>query len=261
MLPVTVITSQLYVLNWVDDFGGILTRGTGHLWSLSVEEQFYLIWPALLVVLLNVRSQSLIWVSLAIFAISASLPAWSGRSFWELFTGTEFRAQELMAGALLAQLRSMGVVGPSIVNRISFRLASGLSLMFLCLFFLTLHNRTVFMFAGLYSVTAIAAAVIVCWALYDPPRLLTNRVIRYVGTRSYALYLWHHAIEFWVLGLGPLPELVLSTALSFVAAECSWRLVEQRDSPFFRAPEALRGWWRNTRRGAQTAPSGISTGQ
>jgi len=252
-LPVTVIASQLYVLNWVDDFGGLLTQGTGHLWSLSVEEQFYLLWPAVLLVAFRGGPRSLFWVSIALFAISASLPAWSGRSFWELYTGTEYRAQELMAGAILAQLRFSGLVTPSIADRIPFRASVAFSVVFFSLFLVSLQNRHAFMFAGLYAVTAISGAVIICWALYKPPLILTNSVIRYVGRRSYALYLWHHAIEFWVRWFAPLPEFVMAVVLSFVAAELSWRLVEQRGSLLLRAPEAVRGWVRGVRHGAQAA--------
>lgn len=229
-LPATVGTSLLYVFNWLDDFGGAGTQGAGHLWSLSVEEQFYLFWPAMLIVALRTGTRALFALSVLLFAISASLPAWSGRGYGELYSGTDLRAQELMAGAILAQLRLGGVVTPPIVNRASFRTALILAVAFFSVFLLRLEDREGFLYAGQYTVAAVLGAVIVCAALYAPPRLLTNRVISYVGSRSYALYIWHHAITFWLRDLAAVPEFALSVGLSFAAAEISWRLVEQRGS-------------------------------
>jgi peptidoglycan/LPS O-acetylase OafA/YrhL len=240
LLP-TVITSQLYIFNFLDDLGGAGTQGAGHLWSLSVEEQFYLLWPVLVIVTLRFRPQALLWLSLVVFAISASLPFWSGRGYGELYSGTDFRAQELMAGAILAQLRFSGLITASIVKYMAFRALLLLAVLFFALFIHRMHDRVDFLNEGLYTATAVFGAVIVCAALYAPPRLLTNRVICYVGTRSYALYLWHHAIAFWMRDVGGVLELGLSLTLSFVAAELSWRLVEDRGSYLFR----MLRWVRN----------------
>ena len=226
-LPATVSTTLFYVFNWLDDFGGAGVQGAGHLWSLSVEEQFYLIWPVALIIAMRTGSRALFAMSLVVFVSSASLPAWSGRGYGELYSGTDFRAQELMAGAILAQLRFGGVVTPAVVNRPSFRAALVLSVIFFAFFVLTLENRVGFLSAGWYTAAAVLGAVLVCAALYAPPRILTNRVITYVGSRSYALYIWHHPIIFWMRDLDPVPEFALSVALSFAAAEISWRLVEQ----------------------------------
>jgi len=240
-LPATVSTTLLYVFNWLDDFGGAGVQGAGHLWSLSVEEQFYLIWPVALIVALRTGSRALFALSLVVFVSSASLPAWSGRGYGELYSGTDFRAQELMAGAILAQLRFGGVVTPSIVGRPSFRAALVLSVMFFSFFVLNLENRVGFLVAGWYTAAAVLGAVIVCAALYAPPRILTNRAITYVGSRSYALYIWHHPIIFWLRDLPALPEFALSVGLSFAAAEISWRLVEQRGSYLLRLRQVIRG--------------------
>lgn len=239
-LPATLGTTLFYVFNWLDDFGGTATPGVGHLWSLSVEEQFYLFWPVASIVALRIGSKPLLGLSLVVFITAASLPAWSGRGYGELYSGTDFRAQELMAGAILAQLRFSGVVTPSIVNRVPFQAALALSVMFFGLFLLSLEHRVAFLYSGLYTAGAVFGAVLVCTALYAPPRILTNRAILYVGSRSYALYVWHHAITFWMRGLDTVPELALSVALSFAATEVSWRLVESRGSYLRNLPTVIR---------------------
>jgi peptidoglycan/LPS O-acetylase OafA/YrhL len=239
-LPLTLSTSLLYVFNWVDDFGGTATPGAGHLWSLSVEEQFYLVWPLALIVAMRYGRKSLLATSVAVFAIAASLPLWSGRGYGEMYSGTDFRSQELMAGAILAQLRLGGVITPAVTRSIWFRGALVAALAFFCTYLLTLNDRDGFLYAGMYTLVAVFGAVIVCAALYAPTPILTNRLIRYVGTRSYALYLWHHAIAYWLLGIDAVPQVVLVLALSFAAAELSWWLVETRDSAAFRLARRVR---------------------
>lgn len=226
-LAITDIGGLFYFFNWLDDFGVSTAAGAGHLWSLSVEEQFYLLWPLIIIVTMRFRPSALLWVSVAVFAVSASLPAWSGRGYGELYSGTDFRAQQLMAGAILAQLRLSGIVTPATVNHASFRASLALSVLFLVVFLFSLYHREDFLYRGGYTATAVAAALVICFALYTPPHILTNPVICYIGKRSYALYLWHHAIAFWLRDLSVVPELVLGFALSFAAAELSWQLVER----------------------------------
>ena len=86
-------------------------------------------------------------------------------------------------------------------------------------------------------------AVIVCATLYSPPRILTNRVISYVGSRSYGLYIWHYSISVWLRGLDSVPEFALSVGLSFAAAEISWRLIERRGSYLFNLRKVVTGWF------------------
>ncbi len=233
-LPITLGTSIFYVFNWVDDLGGTTTGGVGHLWSLSVEEQFYLVWPLAFVLAVRSGPRFLLWFSLAAFALSASLPAWSGRGYGEMYSGTDFRAQELMAGVILAQLRVSGAFAPTIVKRWWFQGALAVSVGFFVIMITNLEEREEFLYGGMYTAAAIFAAVIVGAALYRPSFVLTNPVMRYVGTRSYALYLWHHVINFWLRDVDAVPQIVLSFVLAFAAAELSWRLVESRDSLAFR---------------------------
>lgn len=239
-LPATLITTVFYIFNWLDDIGGSGLPGAGHLWSLSVEEQFYLLWPVVLILALRSRPETLFAISVAVFVLSASLPFWSGRDYGHLYSGTEFRAQQLMAGALLAQVRFAGFVTPATVKRPAFRAAAFASVLFFAFALVSLNNRVEFLLQGWYTVTGIAAVFIVCGALYAPPPLLTNRIVCYVGRRSYALYLWHHVIDFWLRDLPDVPALLISFVVSFAAAEISWRLVEDRQSYAFRLARWLR---------------------
>jgi len=135
-----------------------------------------------------------------------------------------------MAGAILALIRFRGALRPPIVESRPFRAALVLSVLFLGVFLFRLDDPTGILYVRLYALAALASAVLICVALYAPPRILTSRAIRYIGTRSYALYLWHNAIAYWMRGLDAVPEFVLSVVVSFAAAELSWQLIERRGS-------------------------------
>jgi peptidoglycan/LPS O-acetylase OafA/YrhL len=133
-----------------------------------------------------------------------------------------------MAGALLAQLRFSGVVNALLVKERWFRTAGVFSFAALGVLMIALRDRFAFLEFGMHTVVAVLAAVLVCVAVYAPPRFLTSPIMRYVGTRSYALYLWHYPIILWLHGLAFGPELLLSLLLTFLAAELSWQVVERR---------------------------------
>lgn len=257
-LPVTLGAGMFYVFNWVDDFGGAVAPGAGHLWSLSVEEQFYLVWPVVFILALRAGPRALLAVSVIVFAVAASLPAWFGRGYGEMYSGTDFRSQQLMAGAILAQLVFFGAVSPSIVSRNLFRALFSLAVAFFCIAALYMSDRSQFLYAGMYTVAAVAGSIVVCASVYSPSRVLTNAVMRYIGARSYALYLWHHAIAFWLRDADAIPQLALSVVLSFAAAEISWRLVESRGAAAFRAVRVIRFPGMVTR-SSPRAPAGVST--
>ena len=70
-------------------------------------------------------------------------------------------------------------------------------------------------------------------------RMLSGRVITYLGRRSYALYLWHYVWLTWLRSLG-WSGVLLALALSLASAELSWRLVESRFLARKRRMESLR---------------------
>jgi peptidoglycan/LPS O-acetylase OafA/YrhL len=70
-------------------------------------------------------------------------------------------------------------------------------------------------------------------------RMLSGRVITYLGRRSYALYLWHYVWLTWLRSLG-WTGVLLALALSLASAELSWRLVESRFLARKRRMESLR---------------------
>jgi peptidoglycan/LPS O-acetylase OafA/YrhL len=199
-----------------------------HFWSLSVEEQFYLVWPAL-IVLLTWRGGSsrrlvaaLVIGVLASFALSLWLTdASPARAFYLLPT----RVWQLGAGGLLALI---GVVGTS--RRAGALAWAGLAAIALAGVALTAEMP----YPGLAALLPTVGAVALLYggaAPSGPLRLLAAAPLRFLGKISYSLYLWH-----WPLLVLPLMflertlsgvEIVLAVAAAIGVSWLSWRFVEQ----------------------------------
>ena len=196
------------------------------MWSLAIEEQFYFVWPAalILVMKLNASGRLLVATTASIALLSALLPfLLSGASHNRLYYGTDFRLQELMMGALLAELYCFGALKSDVVRRPAFRLLLAASTAFMAFEVVGLNDFEAFLFHGLYGITALCSGVIVVHCAFAESgvvyRLLSSRVLRYVGRRSYALYLWHYPINVWLQWMDPLTQILACGLLSFVAAQ------------------------------------------
>ena len=216
----------------------------GHLWSLSIEEQFYLVWPALLLVVARVRPQWLLRATVVLGMASAldSLLQWNGGAGTDrIYFGTDTRAQAVLAGCLVAQLWMSGRLERMLSSRLLRRGAFAASTSVLTAVAWLAADRSPFRYRGGFTLIAFAAAVVVAVLAVDGPeerrahgsgrvpagvRVLSLRPLRYVGSRSYAVYLWNYLFATWFHPLGGW-SVVPGAVATFAAAEVSWRLVER----------------------------------
>ncbi|MGI8751469.1 MAG: acyltransferase family protein [Acidimicrobiales bacterium] len=225
-----------YVTNWATTFNGPVPFGMGQMWSLAVEEQFYLLWPALLVILLR-RSRSM-FVSVAMILIAVALVSrvvlWHSGLGWEqIYVQTETRFDDLIMGALLAYGLSVGWRSPRWVSWLV-----GPSVAFLLWVIVAVHRADGWLYDGGYTVVA-AALTAVIWAAVQPrhwvARVLSWRPFQVIGVCSYSLYLWHvlifEGLYRSAAGRPPAELLVMGFGLTFVAGFGSRYLVER---PFLR---------------------------
>ncbi|MCU1599522.1 MAG: putative O-acetyltransferase [Frankiales bacterium] len=219
----------LYVANW-DVISGGTEAPLQHLWSLAVEEQFYVLWPAALLVLLTLSARLRRGVLVVLIAASmtwaATLWAW-GFGGNRIYFGTDTRASSLLIGALAAvgwhRRRSVGQAA----RFAGTRAWAGVAVFVVIL---THLHENEWKYVVLPAVAALCTAQVITY-VSDAPRsalgrALALRPLAWLGRRSYALYLWHYLWATWTHGLDPAVGIPIGVAGSLACTVASWHLVE-----------------------------------
>lgn len=217
-LVVAVLASVSNIWQNSHEFGHAL----GHTWSLSIEEQFYLIWPAALIFAAHKGRRAIVAVAVAGIGCSLVALAIPGGSDDR---GSIEQAGALMAGCLLAVLMSGR---PEPVRRTYWPTLAALAGLAPLIW---MHDVLPL---WVYTVTPPVLTTVALWNLASGrgPRWLSGPVLRWFGKRSYGIYLWHYPIVYFVAGGGGAaiawqPLQVVRIVLALAVAELSWRLIEQ----------------------------------
>ncbi len=215
-----------------------------HLWSLAVEEQFYLIWPWLLLLgllcLRRFRRTSATWLiapTLALAAASAvamALLYQPGFDPTRVYEGTDTRACGLLVGAALAMAwpsRGREATKPRVRVTVDAAGFAGLAVIGVLIWRLGQYSPFAYR-GGLVLLSFATAAVLAAAALGDGlvGRVLGWGPLRWVGVRSYGIYLWHFPV---IVLTSPansgedLPRAAWQIAVTVILAALSWRFVEE----------------------------------
>ena len=273
-----VASAVTYVSNWgfAPWHVGLLQEakypvGMGQLWSLAVEEQFYLFWPLVLIALLAVggrlRLVPIGAVVVAIVVVSVRrAEVFLGMSSAEFLSGgwsvlysrTDYRVDDLLWGALLAMLWVRGWFPH---RRALISVGGWLGAAALIAVALKGLIGDGWMYVWGMPVVAVGAAAVVLACVesgWAPRRLLEARWLCAVGVVSYGIYVWHllaYAMVTRVGGTWPAGfQLAAALGLTAVMVLASWYLVEK---PFLRIKDRLRhrqGSPPSTRAASSTAP-------
>ncbi|MFM8973211.1 MAG: acyltransferase family protein [Actinomycetota bacterium] len=213
------------------------TYGLGHLWTLSLEEQFYMLWPLCFAALFAWRRSAVAAVGgtvLAIVTVWAVRSAlyFDGMSTQTLYRSLFSRADSLLIGALVAQLWTRGFAPRRGVKPAAWIALGG---------FVYAAWRGLswsFLSRGGYTLLALAVGVMILAVVdtdWSPRRVLEWAPLRGVGRISYGLYLWHIPVYIVVQRTFPdlptWPRTALALGATFAVTLGSWHLVEQ---PFLR---------------------------
>ena len=247
-----VLASVFYVNNWWyvladQSYFEFIGRPAllKHLWSLSVEEQFYLIWPAVAyLVYRRARRRGLAVVALVLALAStawmAALSVMNGYPDYadpsRAYFGTDSHAMGLLIGAALATAWRPGRLARKVPRggAIILTLVAVASLVGVLWFLAFVGEFTPWLYRGGFLVIALVTALLIAMATHPAIKfgaVLGMQPLRYIGQRSYGLYLWHWPI-FMVtrpgldIALDGVPLLMLRLALTFGIAELSFRFVE-----------------------------------
>lgn len=221
-----------YVYNFLLAHGVRMPQPFGHLWTLSVEGQFYLGWALLMAWLLRRGPRTVIAVTVALIGVSAAIPflVWSpaGHHNWIYFSIVP-RIQQLLAGALLAQLWSLGLLRRVPRWAVRAGAVAGTGTMAYLVFAV---GNVEFKYVGALTAVAAAGFLIVAHLVDDRGRswgrsVLGSAPLVWLGQRSYAVYLWHWPLALWTNELPHQVGVPLGLGATMVAAELSWRLVER----------------------------------
>lgn len=244
-----VLASIFYVSNWwyVAQEQSYFTKFSApsplqHMWSLAVEEQFYIIWPLLIIagfVFFTTRMRLL--RPMAILTVLSALAMAIGFTANEdpsrLYYGTDTRAFSLIIGAMLAVVwpsaKMTKSISPAMRNKLDWIGISALLL--LGVMFLTMKEDSAFLYRGGMLLASIITAIIIAVITLPSSRLATALSFKpfvWLGKRSYGLYLWHFPIII-LMGGGiadtPLTskEMWYAVGLAIILTELSWHLIEQ----------------------------------
>ena len=225
-----------YFGNWTRALSSWLPQYLGHTWSLAIEEQFYMLWPALLLGILYLSPRTVSALRFVV-AIIIAVICWRivlaliGATTERLYNGTDTRADPLLIGAAL----SIAVATPSFVAWLRlvahYLWPSALVIIVAVPAVLPWDDQR--MFLGGFTVVALAAATILTAALGGGmlARFLSHPVFVWIGRRSYGLYLWHYPIALVGLLHFHIPQgywlTLIEVTCAFVLATLSYKFVER----------------------------------
>lgn len=206
-----------------------------HCWSLAIETQFYLIYPILLILLSKARNRGKVFaavtavlamISVVLMGVLYSPDGDPSRVYY----GTDTRAFSLLIGALAAIQKEYHIIKVKLRGKL-WAVIGSISILILIGMMMLISSYSSFLYYGGQAIVSVLAAFVVYAVTVSRSLLniiLGSSILKWLGDRSYSIYLWHYPIivlmsggkraAWWIVIL----EVVLSVGL----AELSYRFIE-----------------------------------
>ncbi len=240
------LASLFYVQNWrlifsdqsyFAQFG--VPSPLRHLWTLAVEEQWYVIWPLLFLALVRAFRGNLTRVAAVTLALAIASAVWMVILFdpngdpSRVYYGTDTRVQTLLVGALLAFVFSWRSAPTRRWTRVGLQVLGTVSMVTLIYFMTIATDRSAWLYQGGFTLVAVLSAVLIAATTQPGPSRSVLRIqpLPWIGLISYGLYIWHWPIYVWLsparAGLDGYQLMALRFAVTFAVATASFYLLEQ----------------------------------
>ncbi|PHA36395.1 acyltransferase family protein [Bacillus wiedmannii] len=243
------LAALFYVSNWwyiyhklsyFDNFNQL--SPLNHFWSLAVEEQFYVVWPFIISLgLYYIKKQSRMILLICLVAVASALAMAilyePGADPSRIYYGTDTRAFSLLIGAVLALVWPSNRLANKIIPKARFILdvVGGIALIIILVMFWKTNQYDPFLYKGGMVLLSIATALLVANLAHPASRIaqfLRFRPLRWIGIRSYGIYLWHYPILTLTTpkvnaGDFSLIRAILQFILIILIAQISWKFIEK----------------------------------
>ncbi|HXW38962.1 MAG TPA: acyltransferase family protein [Acidimicrobiales bacterium] len=242
------LATLFYVANWHQIFTGqsyfVQVSPPSpllHTWTLAIEEQFYLVWPLVVLATLKLTRSPKVLLAAAVLGALASA-GWMAHLYHtgpdvdltRLYFGTDTRAQDILTGAAMGILlyRRSPATGRS--ARAGLSLMALLAVAVFVVEWSRINSSPNVVYRGGFLLADLMVALVICGVTLAPrglpARLLGLPPLAFVGRVSYGLYLWHWPVDLVVnearTGLVGYSLFAVRSAIAFAIAVASWYLVE-----------------------------------
>ena len=206
-----------------------------HCWSLAIETQFYLIYPILLILLSKARNRGKVFV--AVTAVLAMISVVLMGVLYSpdgdpsrVYYGTDTRAFSLLIGALAAIQKEYHIIKVKLRGKL-WAVIGSISVLILIGMMMLISSYSSFLYYGGQAIVSVLAAFVIYAVTVSRSLLniiLGSSILKWIGDRSYSIYLWHYPIivlmsggkraAWWIV--------ILEVVLSVGFAELSYRFIE-----------------------------------
>lgn len=200
----SILISLFYSANWVRAFHLHKMGFLNHTWSLSIEEQFYFIWPCCVIFMFKLcksRKQMLVFVvfiAMGSWLLKIILTLYNYPSE-RMYNGLDTRADSLLTGCILAFILSTNLINlksKAFAGYLKYMAGGTLLLYLVVLFNIGWSNHHVYYWLG--CLVQVSTAILILHVFLSDnsiiKKFLSNKILVWIGSISYGLYLWHDPI-------------------------------------------------------------------